>query len=462
MIFERIASAVMTKTHVPSGSYYISESRALKIEAYLGTCVGLSLYCRSTGIGGVIHLLLPEPTSISGSEQFEKYATTGVPLFLQAMLSTGARRAALTACLAGGALVGPISKQDLDLDIGGRTADVVKSLLAREGIELQKSETGGFFTCRLSLDMSTGHTTIEPAGVTRLSDEVTVRAPGISEIEQAMEQVKPIPQVALKVMRLVDHQDESVDAITDEIRKDQVLTARTLQLANSALFAVKQPIASLDHAIVFLGQDHLIKLVISAAIQGYFDQSSQGYALCKGGIYHHALGCAHVAEILAKRTRLVEAAMAYTAGLVHDIGKVVLDQYVSNAYPLFYRRVMERTEDVIHIEKRLFNTDHTKVGFLLACRWSFPDLLADAIRHHHHPGNADKHPELAKIVYLADLLMSRFLTGLEIERLDTSTLSSHLDALGLKIGDFSDLVDAIPSALFENASDACMSTASGL
>jgi HD-like signal output (HDOD) protein len=95
---------------------------------------------------------------------------------------------------------------------------------------------------------------------------------------------------------------------------------------------------------------------------------------------------------------------------------------------------------------------------LLACRWSFPDLLADAIRHHHHPGNADKHPELAKIVYLADLLMSRFLTGLEIERLDTSTLSSHLDALGLKIGDFSDLVDAIPSAVFENASDACMAT----
>lgn len=448
----------MTINHVPSGSYYISESRVLKIEAYLGTCVGLSLYCRRTGIGGVIHLLLPEPSSISGIEQPEKYATTGVPLFVQAMLSTGARRDALTACLAGGALVGPISQQDLDLDIGGRTADVVKSLLAEEGIELQKSETGGFFTCRLSLDMATGHTTIEPAGVNRSADEAAVRAPSISDIGKATEQVKPIPQVALKVMRLIVHQEESISAITDEIRKDQVLAARTLQLANSPLFAAKQTIASLDHAIVFLGQEHLIKLVISAAIQSYFDQSSQGYALCKGGIYHHALGCAHVAEILAKKTQLAEAAMAYTAGLVHDIGKVVLDQYVSNAYPLFYRRVMEQTEDVIHIEKRLFNTDHTEVGFLLACRWSFPDLLADAIRHHHHPGNADKHPELVKIVYLADLLMSRFLTGLEIERLDTSTLSSHLDALGLKIGDFSDLVDAIPSAVFKNASDACLAT----
>ncbi len=447
---------MITKHYVPSGSYHISESSGLKIEAYLGTCVGLSLYCRATGIGGVLHLLLPEPSSISAIHQPEKYATTGVPLFVQAMLGNGARRESLTACLAGGALVGPISKQDLDLDIGGRTVDVVKHLLVQEGIDLQKSETGGFFTCRLSLDMSTGHTKIEPAGLTRSTEDVSVRAPSTSEIERAMKQIKPIPQVALKVMRLVDSQDEHIDVIADEIRKDQVITARTLQLANSALFAAKQTIASLDHAIVFLGEKHLIKLVVTAAIQGYFDQSSQGYALCKGGIYHHALGCAHIAEILAKRTQLVEDTIAYTAGLVHDIGKVVLDQYVTAAYPLFYRRVMERIEDVIHIEKRLLNIDHTKVGYMLASKWSLPDQLADAIRHHHCPGNAGKHPELVKIVYLADLLMSRFLTGLEIERMDTHTLSAHLDALGLKIGDFSGLVDAIPSAVFESASDACM------
>jgi putative nucleotidyltransferase with HDIG domain len=451
-----MVSAVTMINHVPSGTYYISQSRNEKIEAYLGTCVGLSIYCRTTGIGGVIHLLLPEPNSISGIGQPEKYATTGVPLFIHAVLNSGAKRDTLTACLAGGALVGPISNQDLNLDIGGRTADIVKSLLKNEGIDLQKSETGGFFTCRLSLDMSTGETTIEPAGMNRTTDAVTVRAPSLSEIEQAIEKVKPIPQVALKVMRLVDQPDQSIDDIADEIRKDQVISARTLQLANSVLFAAKKTIASLDHAIVFLGQDHLVKLVISAAIQGYFDQSSQGYALCKGGIYHHALGCAHVAEILAKRTGMAKTAMAYTAGLVHDIGKVVLDQYVGDVYPLFYRRVMERAEDAIKIEKRLFNADHAKVGALLARQWSFPDPLTDAIRHHHHPGSARKHPELAKIVYVADLLMSRFLVGLEIERVDTRTLSSHLDALDLKTSDITDLVDAIPSAVFKNASEACM------
>jgi putative nucleotidyltransferase with HDIG domain len=447
----------MKKSHVPSGSFFISDSRALKIEAYLGTCVGLSLYCQSTGIGGVIHLLLPEPISTTSIDRPEKYAATGVPLFFQALLEHGANRETLTACLAGGALVGPLRKQDLDLDIGGRTVDIVKNQLTQEGIDLQKSETGGFFTCRLSLDMSTGQTTIEPVGMDKPSDAIGFQAPSNSEVELAMAQVKPIPQVALKVLRLVDGQDQNIEPIAKEIRKDQVITTRVLQLANSALFAAKQNIASLDHAITFLGQNHLIKLVISAAIQGYFDQSSQGYALCKGGIYHHALGCAYIAEILAKKTELTEPTLAYTAGLIHDIGKVVLDQYISAAYPLFYRRVMEQSEDAIHIEQRLLSIDHTKVGHMLARQWSLPAVLGDTIRHHHQPDKASNHPILVKIVYLADLLMSRFLTGLEIERLDTQTLSAHLDSLGLRIGDFADLVDAIPSAVFESSSEACVS-----
>lgn len=451
-----LISIVIIKKHVPSGSYSICTTRRHIIEAYLGTCVGLTLYCQSSGIGGVLHLLLPEPSSMSMVDHPEKYAITGVPLFLQALLDAGARRETLTACLAGGALVGPISQQDLDLDIGGRTVEIVKQMLEKEAIALHKSETGGFFTCRLSLDMDTGATTIEPAGLNKLTDLGGVHAPSASEITTAMEKIKPIPQVALKVLRLVEHQEENIGTIAEEIRKDQVMTARTLQLANSALFATRQTIASLDHAIVFLGQQHLIKLVVSAAIQGYFDQTGQGYALCKGGIYHHALGCANIAEILAQRTQRVEATLAYTAGLVHDIGKVVLDQYITAVYPLFYRRITEQTEDVIHIETRLLNIDHAQVGYMLARQWSLPDPLVDAIRHHHYPGHADNHPNLVKIVYLADLLMSRFLSGLEIERLDTRTLSQHLEALGLKISDFADLVDAIPSAVFETASQASM------
>ncbi len=442
------------KYHVPAGTFHVSEQRPLLLQAYLGTCVGLGLYCRSTGIGGIIHLLLPEPISPQSYSQPEKYASTGVPLFIQSLINAGARIETLTACLAGGALVGPLRQQDLDLDIGGRTVEAVKKILADQGIEVAQSETGGFFTCCLSLDMTSGQISIEPAGYTRLSETVAIKRPSPAEIKQAMDQLKPIPQVALKVLRLIDHNKYAIDTIADEIRMDQVITARTLQLANSAMFAAKRTIDSLDHAIVFLGQDLLVKLVITAAVQSYYDQSAMGYALCKGGMYHHAIGCAQVAEALARKSRRVRPAKAYTAGLLHDIGKVVLDQYVTEAYPLFYRKVMEEMESVIDTEKRLVGIDHTEVGRMLAQQWSFPSALTDAIRYHHQPDKAGEHSDLALIVYLADLLMSRFHSGLEMERLDTQTLTSYLESLGFKNEDFADLVDTIPSVVFKTSDEA--------
>lgn len=439
---------IISKEHIPAGSYKISAKGPLVYEAYLGTCVGLTLYCQTSEIGGLIHLLLPESPTPLGLNQPEKYAATGVPMFINAMLEAGAQRQTLKACMAGGALVGPLNQQDLDLDIGGRTVEVTKQILNAHDIPLDRSETGGFFTCRLSLDLTSGISTIEPAGMDRVMQAVDIKMPSATQIEQAIEKIKPIPQVALKVLRLINEKAADMETIAEEIRKDQVITARTLQLANSALFAVKKTITSLDHAVVYLGQELLVKLVITAAVQSFYEQSAMGYALCKGGLYHHALGCAHIAEALAQLSNTVDKSEAYTAGLLHDIGKVVLDQYITSTYPLFYRKVMQESEDAIDVEQRLMGTDHSKIGFVLAQQWSFPSALANAVRHHHRPDNAGEDSKLAIIVYLADLLQSRFNTGLEIERLGTETLSANLNALGLGIGNFADLVDAIPDAVF--------------
>jgi putative nucleotidyltransferase with HDIG domain len=440
--------AIIPKQHVPAGNYQISQRGPLILEAYLGTCVGLALYCQSSGVGGLIHLLLPESPTPYGTSQPEKYAATGVPMFINALINAGAQRPTLTATMAGGALVGPLRQLDLDLDIGGRTAEVTKHILAAQEIELVQSETGGFFTCCLRLDMATGQSTIEPAGTTGAVQGAAIKAPSANEIQQAIERLKPIPQVALKVLRLINEKTTDINTIAKEIRRDQVITARTLQLANSALYATKQTIASLDHAIVYLGQDLLVKLVITAAVQSYFEQSAMGYALCKGGLYHHALGCAHTAEMLARTTQAVAPSEAYTAGLLHDIGKVVLDQYVTSAYPLFYRKMVQASDEAIDIEQRVLGTDHTKIGYMLARKWSFPPALANVVRHHHHPEKAGDHSKLATIAYLADVLMARFHAGLELECLDTRELETHLNLLGLTIKNMAGLVDAIPQTVF--------------
>lgn len=438
----------LEKSHVFSGSYDVGRKAPRILQAFLGTCVGVALYDETAGVGGLIHLLLPEPVPNGSAFQAGKYASIGFPLFLQALYDEGASKERLKANVAGGALVGPIESRDLHLDIGGRTVDTVMSCLKKENITVEKSETGGFFTCCLNLNMQSWQCSIEPIGQTKTLHDNENYIPSAAEIEQVMEGIQPIPQVALKILRLINEDDYDIKALTEEIRKDQVICARTLKFCNSVIFAGRKKIDSLDHAIAFLGFKHLVKLIISTAMGNFYDHSGSGYSLCKGGLYHHAIGTAVVAEKLANLTANIKPGLAYTAGLLHDIGKVVLDQYIASAYPLFYRKLFEEETNFLEIEKTILGVDHTKIGFDLAKKWSLPDSLTDIIRHHHMPENAVQNFELAHIVYLADLLMSRFHTGFELERLNTESLSSRMAVVGFSVEEFPDIVDMIPVGVF--------------
>ena len=303
----------------------------------------------------------------------------------------------------------------------------------------------------MNLDLRSGQVSIEPAGQSKLIASDKLQAPDARSIKTAIQRLKPIPQVALKILRLMDENKYDIDPIAREIQKDQVLTARMLQLANSAVIGVRRRITSVDHAVVFLGQEMMVKIILSAAVQGYFDQSAMGYALCKGGLYHHSVGCAIIAEALARKTQCEDPAKAYTAGLLHDIGKVVLDQYVTSARPLFYREIMDTEDDILSVEANLLNVRHTDVGAILARQWSLPEPLIQVIQHHHHPYHYPEVDALCVTVYLADLLMSRFHAGLEIERLDTRMLTDMLAAIGLNPVDFTALVDAIPQSVLKPA-----------
>jgi putative nucleotidyltransferase with HDIG domain len=437
--------------YVGSGSYYVGESQPLILEAALGTCVGLAIWDQEAGIGGLCDLLLSEPRAREGELQPEKYATTGLPIFMKELLAAGATPQNLKASIAGGALVGPLEDFDLDLDIGGRTVERVLEFLANKNINIVASETGGVFTCTLSLNLQTWACGIAPAGFGRHTADAHLRLPTSEEINRAMKTLRPIPQVALKMLRIINEDSYDIATLTEEIRKDQVLSARTLKLCNSVYFGSRNKIESLDHALVYLGQALLLKLVISASINNFFHQAAQGYSLCKGGMYHHAVGTAIIAEKIAGLTGYVNAPAAYTAGLLHDIGKVVLDQYIQFAFPLFYRELQEKEKNFLDVETELLGVNHAEVGTKLAHQWSFPDSLTETIRHHHKPEDSTQYHELVHIVYLADLLMSRFHAGLEVERLDMDALNTRMQTLGLSITRFEEIVDIIPLKVLESS-----------
>jgi putative nucleotidyltransferase with HDIG domain len=433
---------------VPSGSYYISGTKNEILSAHLGTCVGVTLCDRRAKVGGLIHLLLPEPTGINKPWQPESYATTGLPLFIRALCNAGASRNNIDACVAGGALVGCVSEKDLDFDIGGRTTEAVERILRREGIPTGKSETGGYFTCQLSLSLKTWESRIEPIGSQSTPPTNEFKKPSSRQLESVIRRVRPIPQVALKIIRMIRDNKYGMEEVGGEIRQDQVLSANVIRICNSALLGLRNKIQSVDRALVVLGEKQLLQLVISASLETFFPITDRGYSLCKGGLYKHALGTAMTAERLARFTGRISGDIAYTAGLLHDIGKVVLDQYLAPAFPLFYRKTQVEDVDLIVTESNVFGVSHPEIGGGLAERWSLPESLIDTIRYHHHPEQATVNPSLTHLVYLADLLISRFLVGQELERLNADAIDQRLEKIGLSLSQFPIIVDLIPQTVF--------------
>ncbi len=436
------------KHHVAAGTFVIEEQKPLILRAFLGTCVGVALYDTKARVCGLIHLLLPEPPFPESTYNLEQYASTGLPTFLRALLERGASTENLEACIAGGALIGPLDYRDIALDIGGRTADIVIKLLNREGIRIANAEIGGFFSCTLNLNAETFETSIVPAGNTPPFTTAKFPMPSPSDIRATMDNLQSIPQVALKILRLLDNNDCDIDIIASELRQDQVLAAKMLRLSNSSMFAGNVKIDSLHSAFLMLGRGLFIKTILSAAVETFYHQSDSSYSLCKGGLYHHAAGTAIISEKFALLTGKVSPATAYTAGLLHDIGMVVLDQYLTRSYPLFYRELQKENSNILALEKEFFGMNHCEVGRELATSWNLPAALADAIYYHHFPEKEGHNAALPIIVYVADLIMSRFHSGLGIERLDTEYLAQRMNLLGLSPTQIPELVNLIPLEVF--------------
>jgi putative nucleotidyltransferase with HDIG domain len=434
----------LEKEYIPAGSYLIESSGEKLLIALLGSSVGVVLIDEEAKVGGLMHILLPEPVDPTTTRPLESYASTGLPLFIKNLVRAGADRSRLKAVISGGSLYGPGVDLNLDFDTGGLITEIVLQILRMERITIRQSEINGYFGSKLTLNTSTWETEIKPIIPKSHTSAEAFKKPGGEEITKAIAQVRPIPQIALKIIRLIREGDYNMRDVAEEIRHDQVISAKVLRFCNSPIVGLRQRIDSIDRAITMLGESHLIEIVISASVDPFFDQKEGGYSMMRGGIYQHALGVANISKIIAQHTGKAKTDIAYTAGLLHDIGKVVLDQYITKSLPLFYQGVHSRDVEFVKLEKEFIGTDHQEVGRLLAIKWNLPDNLCEVVNMHHYPEDASVDGDLVHIVYLADLLSSRFQTGFEYERMTAEGMVPRLKQLGLTVADMPEIISKIP------------------
>jgi putative nucleotidyltransferase with HDIG domain len=416
-------------TVVPTGGMVISKNGLLK--AFLGSCIGLALYDSAAHLGGILHILLPEPISDIPESHRTYYARSGIPIFIDEMKRQGAKTENISAFIAGGALIDPLSPQDMNLNITHQSLDITLSILKENKIAIKMLEASGVNPFCITLHIEKGTCRIEPLMTNTEMNYDAVKPITMDEIVDIIERLLPVPQMAFSIANMLSDDSIDISSIADEIKKDQVLTAKIMRLSNSAYNGLSRKISSIDNAILYLGSKHLLQIVLTAQIENLYNIPDRGYSLCRGGMFHHALATARLSKTLARALGTVDPDVAYTAGLLHDIGKVILDQYIGDVQPLFYRMMIEQKEDSCKLERQIIGFDHCQAGLMLAENWNLPDMLKDVILFHHAPETSEYNREIVNLVYVSDIFTGKFLPGLELEKIDTASIQAGLKSLDL-------------------------------
>lgn len=263
-----------------------------------------------------------------------------------------------------------------------------------------------------------------------------------------------LPDILLKLLSTCDNEDMSLNELGALIAQDAPISAKVLELVNSAYYGLQKSIESIEQAVVYIGANAIKNLVITMSIHQVFEekQNSSPLPIDTGWFWHHSLMSATLARSVAEKTGIGSADDAYLAGLFHDLGKLIL----ASAYPDKYRQITDQltsSSETIKLENKTLGLDHCETGSRLVRQWNLNPLIADAILYHHRPLEQIKEAlPLVKLVYFANLLQEdefdivqkqncgSFLLGLDRNDIETIWESSEegvrelTQQMGIRLG----------------------------
>ncbi len=215
-----------------------------------------------------------------------------------------------------------------------------------------------------------------------------------------------MPQVLVQLIDACHRREVNLQEVAEIVEKDAALSAKILQLVNSAFIGARNAFTDTRQAVIYLGANTVKNLAISVSVQQVFRKVKTRGLLSIDRFWYHSCQNAVLAQKIAQQTGYETPAEAYLAGLLHDIGKLLLWMAFQDNYaPLLLKGVRCHGARLSFLEQQKLHINHCEAGGWLAEEWHLPPLLADAIRYHHHQVEELKEGlPLVRITYLADLL----------------------------------------------------------
>jgi putative nucleotidyltransferase with HDIG domain len=222
-----------------------------------------------------------------------------------------------------------------------------------------------------------------------------------AELRRLVEKIQSLPTlpgIVTRITHMLDNPETTANAVGREIESDQVLSAKVLKLVNSGFYGFSQPIATIPHAMVLLGFNVVKTLVLSTSV---LDMMSQSMA----GLWQHSLACARTCGIVARHLDMDDPEEISVAGLLHDLGKVVMEAHLKEEFEKVLSQVRDRNALFYEAEQEVMGVTHANIGAWLLQKWKLPGQIVDPIMHHHdfHPVRA--HADRTAVIHLSDILV---------------------------------------------------------
>ena len=214
--------------------------------------------------------------------------------------------------------------------------------------------------------------------------------------------IPPFPDAVQRVMTMLRDPAIQLTKVAEVVSLDQGFAGKVLRMANSAYFGLPRQVHNVTEALVLLGFANVKNVLISASVGNILFDGVQSYGMPAGKLWAHSVGAAYGAQILSRKVEVRLYSMAFSAGLLHDVGKVAIDRALGREERRYLFDLV-RTMDELEAERQVVGITHAEVGSQICRKWNLPNEITEAVGCHHLPAQCELGRNLAGLVSTANI-----------------------------------------------------------
>ena len=270
----------------------------------------------------------------------------------------------------------------------------------------------------------------------------------LANLSKDIDMLEPMPVSLPRLAGILADPGSSMQEIVRIIEYDPALTANTLRMANSAAFAPRDAIVSVHDAVIRLGGGRVLQLAVGDRMKTYMGSSCTAYRLGEKELWRHSVTAALGADLLSRHATVSIPPVAFTAALLHDIGKIIITRRVNEE---LRQQIVDLAQSkglpFFEAERTVLGISHAEIGGVVAKRWSFPKILVDCIALHHDP-DQENHTSIAlDAVHISNVVAKTLAVGMGIEEMNMVACANSAKRLGLTPTKFEALCANVMSEL---------------